>query len=363
MIKVTLRKRKTRNGNIYLYLEYYPAMFNPFTLKTIRYEALGIQLYSNPSTAREKKYNAAMMEKGEAERCRRQLQVVNEEFDIKNRYKQADFLDYFYKIALSKPEKWMAVYKHFHKFIGGKCTFGAMTVSLCDKFREYLVNERIGKHNRKLSTNSASGYFCIFRTLLKEAYRAKYLQENLNDFLDAIPCRPAHKEYLTIEEVRRLKDTPCTIPVLKRASMFAILTGLRISDILTLEWEHFSIAPDGGPCIVKNIEKSDRVELNYIGEEALSYCGEKGSGLVFRGLTRAMTYHYLPQWMATADIKKHVTFHTFRHTNATLLASAGIDIYTVSKMLNHRSVATTQIYADLVDEKKRKAANVIGSAL
>jgi len=72
-----------------------------------------------------------------------------------------------------------------------------------------------------------------------------------------------------------------------------------------------------------------------------------------------MTYTYLPQWVAEAGIDKHVTFHIFRHTNATLLSSAGIDIYTVSRMLNHKNVGTTQIYADIVDDRKRVAANAI----
>ena len=67
----------------------------------------------------------------------------------------------------------------------------------------------------------------------------------------------------------------------------------------------------------------------------------------------------LKEWLKEAGIKKHITFHCFRHTYATLQIAAGTDIYTVSKMLTHKNVSTTQIYADLVDAKKRESANKI----
>ena len=61
--------------------------------------------------------------------------------------------------------------------------------------------------------------------------------------------------------------------------------------------------------------------------------------------------------MKASGIKKHITFHCFRYTFATLLLSHGTDIYTVSKM--HNKVTTTQVYAKVVDESKNKAAVAI----
>ena len=60
-----------------------------------------------------------------------------------------------------------------------------------------------------------------------------------------------------------------------------------------------------------------------------------------------------------AGITRKITFHCFRHTYATLQLAHGTDIYTVSKMLGHTNVKTTQIYAKVIDEKKEKAANAI----
>lgn len=58
-----------------------------------------------------------------------------------------------------------------------------------------------------------------------------------------------------------------------------------------------------------------------------------------------------------------VLFHCFRHTYATLQLTKGTDIYTVSKMLGHKKVTTTQIYAKIVDEKKEAAADAIRISL
>ena len=60
-----------------------------------------------------------------------------------------------------------------------------------------------------------------------------------------------------------------------------------------------------------------------------------------------------------AGISKHVTFHTARHTHATMMLTLGVDLYTVSKLLGHTNIQTTQIYAKLVDESKKKAIDLI----
>lgn len=60
-----------------------------------------------------------------------------------------------------------------------------------------------------------------------------------------------------------------------------------------------------------------------------------------------------------AGITKHISFHCARHTYATLLLTYGANIYTVSSLLGHTNVKTTQIYAKIVDENKRKTVDLI----
>ena len=68
---------------------------------------------------------------------------------------------------------------------------------------------------------------------------------------------------------------------------------------------------------------------------------------------------HLKQWILRAGITKDITFHCFRHTFATLQLSHGTDIYTVSKMLGHRELKTTQIYAKIINQTYREAADKI----
>ena len=102
------------------------------------------------------------------------------------------------------------------------------------------------------------------------------LRENLNDFLDKIEWKEVKKEYLTLDEVKQLAATPCRIPVLKQASLFACMTGLRISDILQLKWSDFEMGPDQGYYIRICTEKTETEATLPISHEALELCGEWG---------------------------------------------------------------------------------------
>ena len=107
------------------------------------------------------------------------------------------------------------------------------------------------------------------------------------------------------------------------------------------------------------LKKTKTEAMLPISEEALELCGKKSTGKVFKGLKRSMVNYPLKKWINAAGFTKPITFHGFRHTYATLQIASGTDIYTVSKMLTHRNVSTTHIYADLVSEKKRETVNKI----
>ncbi|MCB6579371.1 site-specific integrase, partial [Parabacteroides distasonis] len=112
-------------------------------------------------------------------------------------------------------------------------------------------------------------------------------------------------------------------------------------------------------CLRIRTQKTQTEATLPISYEAYELCGMPDTGKVFKGLKRSMINYPLKNWLKKAGITKPITFHGFRHSYAVIQISLGTDIYTVSKMLTHKNVSTTQIYADLVNVKKRETANKI----
>lgn len=82
-----------------------------------------------------------------------------------------------------------------------------------------------------------------------------------------------------------------------------------------------------------------------------------GQGKVFRLLYHTTTQQHINQWVKDAGITEHITWHSGRHTFTTLALTHDIDLYTVSKLLGHKEIKTTQIYAKLIDKKKDEAVD------
>ena len=359
---VTLRRRPLKNGMLSYYLDYYPGYRDQETMKTIRHEGLNIYIYANPKNERERNFNATMSEKAEAIRCRRFESIVNDRYDFFDRHKlKADFLEYYRRQLRKHDQKWEFVYHHFYNFVHGKCTFEEIDIDLCNKFREYLLNAKQLRRDDRISKNSASGYWSTFRGLLKILYRNRLIKTNINDFLDKIETEDTPKDYLSVEELYKLAETPCKKPILKTAALFSCLTSLRISDILSLQWHEIVDFAAGGKCVHTITQKTKTEDIIPISDEALQLIGysPEKTGLVFKGLKRSWTQQPMKEWIRKAGITKNITFHSYRRTYATLQGAAGTDIRTIQSNMAHKSITTTQRYMKVVDSNKREASNRI----
>lgn len=293
------------------------------------------------------------------------------EIAAQNERSRQDFIAYFKKITYSRHPNssdsiivnWNRVAALLEIFSDAKpIPFSIISVKWMEEFKMFLLRAPQGGSKKgPISQNTASTYFSILKAGLKQAFIDEYLTVDMSEKVKNIPTKESRREVLTIEEVNRLADTPCDNNILRRASFFSILTGLRHCDIKELRWGQLERYNNSWR-INFDQEKTDGVEYMPISDQAYELCGKRRDPdrLVFEGLADPSWINRpVKRWIEAAGITKHITFHCFRHSYATIQITNGTDIYTLSKMLGHTNVKTTQIYAKIVDSKKEEAAQAI----
>ncbi|SEW01603.1 Site-specific recombinase XerD [Chryseobacterium wanjuense] len=368
---ITLKQKKLKDGRISLYIEYYKGSNTDSNGKRIHirdFEYLKIYLYENPKSASEKKANKENEKLAEDILAIRKTEYVQGKFDIKNTSKgKRRFLEYFEEKTEEKSSSvnnygnWYSTLHHLKKILPKNLLFEEIDPTVIKRVKDYFDKDAKTKSDLPLSLNSKYSYFNKFKACLRSAFDEGYLTINYASKVKSFEQAESQREYLTFNELQSLAKTECKYPVLKRAFLFSCLSGLRWSDINMLIW---SEVRDEGEMSRVNFrqEKTDSVEYLYISVQARALLGERQDqqDRVFRGLKYGVTYNTeIVRWCNRAGIPKHITFHSARHTNAVLLLENGADIYTVSKRLGHREIRTTAIYAKIVDQKMKEAAEII----
>lgn len=373
--KVKLRTKAISGNRQSLYLDFYPAIPHPETGAPTRREFLGLYLFDKAKEPVDKQHNKDTLQVAEQIRQKRENHLNKpevytgyelEKLKIKEKAEK-NFVEYFKKLAdkrkASNHDNWISAYNYLETFTRGILKFADLDEKFCNAFKDYLLTTKSNKSSKTtLSQNSAFSYFNKLKATLKQAYKDGYLQADLNAKVEPIKQAETRRNFLTIEELNKLVKTECNNPLLKRAALFSALTGLRFSDIQKLVWGEIYHSVENGYSIQFTQQKTKGVEVLPISQQAYQLLGEpkRSTDKVFEGLTySAYENKHLYQWIGAAGITKDITFHCFRHTFATLQLSKGTDIYTVSKMLGHRELKTTQIYAKVIDQTKREAADKI----
>jgi len=255
---------------------------------------------------------------------------------------------------------WANFLTKYQEFEGkDRLNFGAMNKAKVEEFTMFIAGYK-SKKVEKLAANSQKTMIRCLQAVLNEAYKDEIIAFNPNHAIELPKGEQKQKEFLSLQELQTLYATDCKNDTVKRISLFSALTGLRHSDCVNLRWENIS----GGktPSIKFAQQKTKALVYMPISVEALELCGTRKheADKVFEGANNSQVCNtVIAEWVKKAGITKEITFHCFRHTFATLQLTQGTDIYTVSKMLGHADVKTTQIYAQIVDEKKQVAANAI----
>ncbi len=360
-MSVKLRKRN-QGGKTSLYLDYYSAGKR----KT---ETLKLYLLPKPKTKLEREQNKKTLELAENIRAQRQIEMQNGEYGFRDKEKQKGSLLVYMRMLADKRMdsagnwgNWDSMIKHLEAFTSADTAFSKIDRAFVQDFKEYLDKKAKTKSNVNLSQNSKYSYFNKFRAGLKQAVKDGIIPHNPAESVEGFKQGEPEREFLSLEELQAAAKAECDIPQLKTAFIFSCLTGLRWSDINKLLWSEVRHSNELGYHIQFRQQKTKGAETQPISDQAFELLGEpqEKEERVFKGLKYSAWHNMkLQQWMMRAGVSKTITFHCARHTYATLQLTLGTDIYTVSKLLGHRELKTTQIYAKVIDEKKIEAANRI----
>jgi len=373
--KVTLRRKSISGERLSLYLDFYPAILNSKTGKPTRREFLGYFIFLKPKGATEKLHNEETLQTAGQIQQRRQNEISKPE--IYSQYEteqlklkelgEKDFIQYYKDSILNirgeNKKKYNNALKYLISFSGGRLKFSVLNKKTVSDFKEYLLTSKSFRNNDELlGNNSARLYFTAFRSILKKALDEEYLHKNIASEIENIKYLEANRNFLSLEELNLLVKTECKNPMLKRAALFSALSGIRHSDIKKMVWSEVEFIEGNGYFIKFQQKKTGGNEMMPISEQAYNLLGERRepTNKVFEGFKYSSYMNVvLENWILKSGITKDITFHCFRHTYATLQLSQGTDIYTVSKMLGHKDLKTTALYAKVVDKLKRDAAGRI----
>ena len=209
--------------------------------------------------------------------------------------------------------------------------------------------------NKGYANNTIVTRTNVLKTILHKA-KLDGIITMVPDFSGLVPPTVAGERcYLTIEEIRTLADTPCE-PRIAYPFLFACFTGLRLSDVRNLKWSDIR----NGVIFLRQRKTGEFVQVP-VGKNASKFLRDNDSENVFHDFPSCEVWftQKLKDWVAKAGIKKNVSFHVARHTFATLALGNGADLFTVSKLLGHTKITTTQIYAKVLDEGRKKAVDAI----
>lgn len=362
---IRLRMKDLSNGNKSLYLDIYRDGKRSYEY---------LKMYIIPEKDENaKRQNKATLAAANAIKSKRIIELTNGEAGIKSPNDEP-------KILLLD---WMQTYKEnqakrgkkdgyqiktairiIEDYAGRKVTLDQIDKTFCQGYIDYLLNE-YRPNGKQLMHTTAHNYYRVVNGALNAAVREDLMKVNPFTRIsssDKIHKPESKREYMTIDEVRSLIATPMSNETVKSAYLFSCFCGLRISDIKELRWK--DVFCDGEQYRLQVIMQKTKAPIYLpLSPEALRWMpdrkGKAADEKVFDLPSMSRINELLKPWALDSGISKHFSFHTARHTFATMMLTLGADLYTTSKLLGHTDVRMTQVYAKIINRKKDEAVNLV----
>ncbi|ETN97088.1 site-specific integrase [Zhouia amylolytica] len=256
--------------------------------------------------------------------------------------------------------------KYLYKFLQRKrrtkdIYLKQLNYELITDFEYYLRHYKNSKQELMMSNNGVMKHLERFKKILNLAVKLEWMPKNpFSQF--KLKYNKYDRAYLTNRELKLLEGTEFKSQRLERVKdcfVFSCYTGLSYVDVKDLTLSNIVQGIDGRYWIYTKREKTNESVKVPLLPKALEII-EKYSGLNSAGFEDSLlplssnqkTNKYLKEIAGMCKIYKHMTFHVARHTFATtVMLSNGVPIETVSKLLGHSKLTTTQIYARIVETK------------
>jgi len=343
-------------------------VWNPHTNRYTRREYLSLYLHKNPANALEREENTLSTEIAGKIYIKRMKSLMLDAHGIFNKdILEGDFYHYF-KTFIKKKEKddietplYISAFCHLKKWRPENLKFKHIDELFLAGFKSYLKSANfIKSKTNRLKPNSQASYYDKIAAVVHHAFVDRYLPEDYTLRVQRIPNEASLAEKLELEDFEKLNATPYDDELVYRSSVFAYLSGFRYSAIEAFRWKHLKYSDTLNCSYVYLIDpKTDRPIKHFISPEAVDILGERGNDEdpVFADLTYYRVRKGLQKWFKAAGLENKARFHNWRRRYASNLNYNDVDLYVIKEMLNHKKVSTTELYIDVHETTKAKAAN------
>jgi integrase len=273
------------------------------------------------------------------------------EFELVEIVKEINFYEYSDKLHCGKTKlpMYQGLEKHLKIYHGDSLKFSDIDKKFCENFKNYLLYD---KKKRSLNSLTARTMMSAFKAIINRAIKDEIF--SINPCKDiSVKAQDSKREFLLEDELIKVANCNTLYTEVLNAFLFSCFTGLRLSDIRKLTFEEVK---DG--YLYFRQQKTgdiDRMLLTVDAQKIVSLqrkTHQKSNNVFHLQKNKFEIIKKLKTIMDSCGITKKITFHCARHTAACYWITKGIDIYTVQKLLGHREIQTTMIYAKLIDKKR-----------